>query len=289
MWRQYVSVFCIVLMMAQPLWAYYSPRLGRFLQRDQVGPVNPAVITPLVDRGAAFVPDHGVPAAAAEYRDGPNLYQYVQGNPLARTDPSGRFSLISILGATGFRMEASRQVLDAGEIVMDGAIGLTGAVMTRDLIMSALAGSIDDVDQNAFDDILLGYRIWQTARTGMMVAGVAMMGGAMLHAGIRGLGRTLLRAEFRIAAKKIVNGHAWERHIVAKPHLGFKTPQQLYAYVTAVMTGSSKRLLRGRRAWYDSNKGLVVIYDPHNAHMGTVFEPSTKNLAKCRAYYDRLK
>jgi len=67
--------------------ADYCPRLGRFLQADPGPPVASARI------GSA-----GMPAASWQfierdpYADGPNLYQFVQGNPINRVDPTGLWS-----------------------------------------------------------------------------------------------------------------------------------------------------------------------------------------------------
>ena len=73
--RQYTTVLCICLTLAAPCWAVYNPRVGRFMQRDPVGAVNPAQITPLVNRAAIFRPQYGSPTANREYHDGMNLYR----------------------------------------------------------------------------------------------------------------------------------------------------------------------------------------------------------------------
>jgi len=103
--RPFTTVFVIFLILStssSTAWAYYNPKLGRFMQRDPVGPVNAAQITPLVNRGAAFVPQYGSPTARAEYHDGLNLYQYAKSCPTRFTDPGGLMSTLDTNIAVGW-------------------------------------------------------------------------------------------------------------------------------------------------------------------------------------------
>lgn len=68
--------------------AYYNPSTGTFMSRDpgaggamaasRVGSAGPAV-------GGKFIPTD----PTGQYRDGPNLYQYVRDNPITGLDPQG--------------------------------------------------------------------------------------------------------------------------------------------------------------------------------------------------------
>jgi len=98
---QFTAVFAIFLILSSTTLAVYNPQLGRFVQRDPMGAVNTAVITPLVDRGAAFKPAYPLPRPTAEYRNGMNLYQYADSCPLVYVDPTGQSVvglLIAVLG-----------------------------------------------------------------------------------------------------------------------------------------------------------------------------------------------
>lgn len=64
--RDFVAVFGLFLILSQSAWAVYNPQQGRFIQRDPVGAVSAAQVTPLINRGAAFRPIYHVPAPADE-------------------------------------------------------------------------------------------------------------------------------------------------------------------------------------------------------------------------------
>ncbi len=102
--RPFTSVFAIFLILStstSTALGYYNPKLGRFMQRDPVGPVNAAQITPLVNRGAAFEPVYAVPSPHQDYREGLSLYEYVRSSPAGSVDPSGQFSYPDIKSAAG--------------------------------------------------------------------------------------------------------------------------------------------------------------------------------------------
>ena len=72
----------------------YHPRLGRFMQRDPIGtPYAPPVTVsarPTITRNVSSPRfTQRDPEPGAQYTDGMNIYQYVQGRPLTARDPSG--------------------------------------------------------------------------------------------------------------------------------------------------------------------------------------------------------
>lgn len=80
--------------------AYYHPTLGRFLSRDpgsgdsmRIGVAGPATVL-------QFIPRDPV----GRYRDGMNLYQYVQSNPITRVDPDGLWGRETHYGKGGIVM-----------------------------------------------------------------------------------------------------------------------------------------------------------------------------------------
>ena len=84
--------FVVIVAAANHASAYYHAGMGRFLSRDPgVGAVSSA-------------------ARAGQYRDGTNLYQYVQSAPTVGTDPSG---LKCTVCSSGIRYRVSIPALDA--------------------------------------------------------------------------------------------------------------------------------------------------------------------------------
>ncbi|KPK47447.1 MAG: hypothetical protein AMK72_08440 [Planctomycetes bacterium SM23_25] len=75
----------------------YHPGLGVFMQRDPVGtPLAPPMARNL--SGSQFTQRD----PTGQYRDGPNLYQYVGSNPVNRLDPSGQVMVIMAGAHEGF-------------------------------------------------------------------------------------------------------------------------------------------------------------------------------------------
>ncbi len=77
----------VIAIFAADASAYYHPTVGRFVSRDP-GP-NGDSAAPAT--GTRFVPRD--PTGTGQYRDGTNLYQYVQSNPVAALDPSGLWKI----------------------------------------------------------------------------------------------------------------------------------------------------------------------------------------------------
>jgi hypothetical protein len=89
-------------------------------------------------------------------------------------------------------------------------------------------------------------------------------------------------------ARKIAEGHAFEKHVTARNEFpGIITKEQFAEVVEDIMTSPaslSKDLSRGRKIWWDPKTGTVVIRDPANVDGGTVFKPRNS-----REYFDNLR
>lgn len=76
------------------------------------------------------------------------------------------------------------------------------------------------------------------------------------------------------AGQRIANGHAFPKH---KAEFGFTAPLQMAGYIDQVIASSSqantRKLSRGRVAYWDPKQGGVVIVDPNTRDGGTCFKP----------------
>jgi RHS repeat-associated protein len=98
-------------------------------------------------------------------------------------------------------------------------------------------------------------------------------------------------AEVEGISEKIGAGHAFAKHVVAEGQfkdLGISTQAQLQGFVQGIMQNAAgadvRTLSKGRTGYWDAATGSVVIHDPRNADLGTVFRPTNG-----RQYFDNLK
>jgi filamentous hemagglutinin len=85
-------------------------------------------------------------------------------------------------------------------------------------------------------------------------------------------------------AQQIAKGHAWSKHKGEFPE--FLTVEEFAQHLDEVMAGpsASKKLAKGRQAFWDVKTGTVVIRDPNSLDLGTAFRPKNG-----KAYFDNLK
>ncbi len=96
-------------------------------------------------------------------------------------------------------------------------------------------------------------------------------------------------------ADKISNGHSWGKHssefVVGKVIAGLAMPSspkvttvaEFKSLIQSVMgSAKNKALSAGRKAYWGSPTGTIVIYDPKNVDCGTAFRP-----VDGKPYYDR--
>jgi RHS repeat-associated protein len=91
---------------------YYSPKAKRFISEDPIG-----------------------------QNDGPNVYRYVEGDPLTYNDPTGEFGLVGALGSAGFEFaiqlvknKGNIGCVDWGDVL---AAGVTGFFVPKALTEAA--------------------------------------------------------------------------------------------------------------------------------------------------------
>lgn len=97
-------------------------------------------------------------------------------------------------------------------------------------------------------------------------------------------------------ANRIANGHSWGKHkdefVAGKKMAGLAMPDkpkitssgEFKDHISKVMSGSSKKLERGRAAYWDKATGTIVIHDPNSVDCGTAFRPTAGE-----SYYNSTK
>ncbi len=88
-------------------------------------------------------------------------------------------------------------------------------------------------------------------------------------------------------ATRIAHGHAFEKHVLDQDQLPrILTPVQFATEIQRIMDNpsTSKRLARGRQAYWHEETGTVIMIDPHTIDGGTAFKP-----ASGKTYYEHLK
>lgn len=95
-------------------------------------------------------------------------------------------------------------------------------------------------------------------------------------------------------AGKIANGHSWGKHssefVAGKVLAGLAMPAspkvtttaEFKVHIQSVMgSATNKALSAGRKAYWGSLTGTIVVYDPKNVDCGTAFRPTDG-----KPYYD---
>jgi hypothetical protein len=98
-----------------------------------------------------------------------------------------------------------------------------------------------------------------------------------------------------VMSEKIANGHSWGKHknefVAGTMMAGFAMPSspkvttltEFKALIQSVMGSTiTKALSAGRKAYWGSPTGTIVVYDPNNVDCGTAFRPIDG-----KPYYDR--
>ena len=85
-------------------------------------------------------------------------------------------------------------------------------------------------------------------------------------------------------ARKIANGHAWHQHQEEFPTI--ETIEEFARLIERVISqpSASRKLSRGRWAFWDDDSETLVIHDENSADSGTAFRP-----ARGKAYFENLR
>jgi RHS repeat-associated protein len=110
---------------------------------------------------------------------------------------------------------------------------------------------------------------------------VPFIGATGDYAKVTRLALIALRAEI---ATKIASGHALTKHLNEFQDLGIVTREQFVKHAESVISTPthSKKLERGREVYFDQKTNTVLIHDPANVDLGTIFRQNID-------YYDNLK
>lgn len=89
-------------------------------------------------------------------------------------------------------------------------------------------------------------------------------------------------------SRKIASGHAFSKHKSVLASVGINDQKTFEIVVRETIknagSGEIKKLLRGRTAYWNASKKLVVIHDPSHVDKGTAFVP-----ANGRTYFEGLQ
>ena len=200
---------------------YYHPTLGRFVQRDPNGqalmPANllrfhaapPGVYPGMMPRG--------------QYADGMNLYQFVRGNPINRTDPTGMFTYT--------------------ELAASGAIygGLTGGTLgwMRSYATYSDEGSMWQQATSAF--IGAGIGGFTAMGMGVLAGAIASYGGVSLGTAMASVGMMTAPAAVGLSIKEYQDADTYGEQLMAKIDFGLAFTGLLTSHLAAfhaVLSGS---------------------------------------------------
>lgn len=148
---------------------FYGPEIGRFLQADVNGTGLPATSTTYAGLSLTAGLTHF--SEDDLFRDGANLYAYVDANPVVRTDPQGLFGLGDLYSSTTTAMYSGMAWMETHGT----AVQLIGNV----LIMANLYAMMNDPEYLAIATsmpngwAMLNYDLHQLAKFGTSLAGAA--------------------------------------------------------------------------------------------------------------------
>ncbi len=254
---------------------YYGSSLGRFLSPD----------------GPFFDQHQGNPQSW-------NLYTYVRNAPTNFTDPSGTTCVVNADGS-------EETVDDGGEtcegIAVDNVLGGAEVTVVADpgpALNAFFINAFFGVNNLANDSFAFLFDQRPQSLTNIPLSRGAAgrtAGGTVLAGALVGSPKNFVQT----VSRNIGRGHAFTKHVLTKGDLGgliigiggqvkqIRTVDDLSQFVGHIITkakgGDAKNLSRGRKAWWDSETGTVVIHDPNHPDLGTVFRPDDG-----RAFFDRL-
>ena len=171
---------------------WYSPELGRFVQKDMNETAMP-IITVLVMNGHAPSTILDALNGESNYADGMNLYSYNQTNPVNRSDPIGCFTFLEELLVEEITYTLHDQTVDNGRAFLVPIRGLGAFLSYRNQQLDQITGAdFGSVDTRLVDYALDNYQKLQYIQCGFASVGVLKAGATVARRGLGGLA-TLLK------------------------------------------------------------------------------------------------
>jgi len=244
---------------------WYSPTTGRFTQRDPNG-VGLPILTVAAMNAEALSLLTGTLSSSNLYVDGPNLYQFVNSNPITHRDSLGLYDEFddAIADLQGHRIATIAFLNDAS------GWALVGMHTTLD-IMGGLMGV--DVARAAMNIGRTGGDVWDWVEVGL-----SLSSGVLAHKAIK-WGRKLYKsskanrrfkavtAAGRAYEKLVLGTHGWPRNTTKRRYNGVNAiPDAIIGNevieIKDVKRISFTRQLRTIAGWARENGKKAVLVEP---------------------------
>jgi len=153
---------------------WYSPELGRFVQRDLAGTGAPSLGN--ASLGVALTNSLASCDWSDMRMDGMGVYAYERSNPTRSLDATGLFSIVELSGAASFSEDIDKNNIDIGLSLVGAMKGLAEFIGDRNLELEDFAANATN---ETIDDALTSIQTTQRIRTAILIAGAVWVGGQM--------------------------------------------------------------------------------------------------------------
>ncbi len=153
---------------------WYSPELGRLVQRDLAGTGAPSLGS--ASLGVALTNSLASCDWSDMGMDGISVYAYERSNRTRSLDATGLFSIIELSGAASFSEDIDKSNIDIGLSLVGAMKGLAEFIGDRNLELEDFAANATN---ETIDDTLTSLQTTQRIRTAILAAGAVWVGGQM--------------------------------------------------------------------------------------------------------------
>ena len=127
---------------------WYSPELGRFVQKDMNETAMP-IITALAMNGKALTAAISAFNAQDHCGNGMNVYQFVESNPVDQTDPTGLFTYLEIMCVDAIHWQMADYTVQEGTSLLGIIAGLSDIFSQRNVELDEFTQTANDGDIDA--------------------------------------------------------------------------------------------------------------------------------------------